>query len=1467
MKRKGNLLVTIVAGMVISTLVGATDVAAENKGSMSIPSDAVEYSGNYYKVYEDVIGTNLYGEDAFQEAEAYCEQMGGHLATITTQEENDFIYDYIVSQGVRSAYFGFTDQETDGIWKWVTGETVNYTNWSNGEPNGETSQEDYAMFYWKYTTGKWNDGNFGGSTVNGGRNFICEWEGSNSNTQFVKTVNVVIYENKQKQTDEAIEYCLSEGTEVQIDGKSYISEREGSIAFQSTDYKSAVFSKSGYSTRTISKERLEKSQKVYLQQTSTKPVINAVWIDDVDVMNEEYEISPTETEQKVLEAEIDWGNNQPGTVELVQKGIRQKFSGDSLQLVIKDRFDVTQSIYLHATDMQGNVTIRELRFVAENNVPDCLEGLKFSWESKIGLTLPEEIPFVGGKDIGVKLTDAFLPISVVVEENKVYATIGIDVLSYTKSDKYGSNSQTKSKAHVLKRETKNLFDNIKDAVSLQDTKKTLKKLKNIKSTYGTAMKYPQGSFGFSADFTILGYVEGYITKDNKLEISGGKVIFNPSVSSDWSGQFAIGPVPCYWEAQIKGEAEARLHVAVQQEKNLTPFGEADVTISGSVGAGVGLNKVATVGGGGTLAFKPYVQIKADPYFSMTTSVNAYFKAKLGIFEYKYDFPSIKDWFVEYPKASTKNYSSKMKKGFDYYDVDNYVLQDISYLDDKSYFMANSSKTENRKSKSLKQETTFLSNVYREAKPQVSRFGDGTKLAVWIDANNALINDLCLYYSYYDGSQWSEPAIIAQDGTPDFEPQVLVQNDIAYIVWQNAKREFAETDTLNTVSEDMGITVAAFDKTQQTFEVYDISKGVKGLHMMPKICGEAEKIAVVWLDNNENDWFGLNQNNIIYSNEFDGHNWSEPKAIYQGLNSISSFSAGYIDGELAVTYCEDQGNDLQARDSKIYINAEEIVSARGGSAPVICENSLYWYQDGTLMYRENAFDSNSKKITEKNVVKTDDYQIIDNGDKRVILYTASDGMKKELYGIFEENASGAWGEPVALTDNGKYINSYSAVWEGDSLEIFMESQLVGENDDDEPYGTADLLQLHIEPYCNVVLEEVDMENEKIAPQSTVEISLKLKNCGEKAGKFIVDVVNEEGTVIDSIESDDVLLSGTEQEVRYPYVVKVNQIGKKLSFEVRKSDDVEQDFSDKKKDIYLIYSDIGLENTGWGESADGEEYIYTSITNNGCQTEELISLSIYKDSPQGELVKTEKIDKLEPLESRQIIVNVPYDEKQVYYFVAEERSDEESVANNIDFVVLDKTVFTRENKKEIYDLKAYKEKKEYIVGDTFDIRDLKVIALFTDGTTEDVTNKAKIDSASIDITKVGRYLCAVSYGGKNVEFEVTVKNVEKPENVEKSENIEKQESIKKTISKLQINAKKGSKKIQITTIKRAKVKIQLNKKLFKKGGKKVRTVTISANKNKKGKITVRLTKKIPKKTRIKVTVSKAGYKTKKKTRKIK
>lgn len=145
---------------------GWNNGTVEAAGS-SIPSDALYYNGHYYAVF------NLHS--GWDEAKAYCESLGGYLATITSQEENDAVFEYMQNQGYDGAYFGLTDEEEEGTWKWVTGEKVDYTNWHPGEPNAENSNEDYGMFYYKFPDGTWNDGDFGGSTVGNDRAFICEW--------------------------------------------------------------------------------------------------------------------------------------------------------------------------------------------------------------------------------------------------------------------------------------------------------------------------------------------------------------------------------------------------------------------------------------------------------------------------------------------------------------------------------------------------------------------------------------------------------------------------------------------------------------------------------------------------------------------------------------------------------------------------------------------------------------------------------------------------------------------------------------------------------------------------------------------------------------------------------------------------------------------------------------------------------------------------------------------------------------------------------------------------------------------------------------------------------------------------------------------------------------------------------------------------------------------------------------------
>lgn len=134
---------------------------SENQGQ--IPDDALEWNGHHYAVFNNC--------STWDEASAYCKSIGGHLAVITSQEENDAIYSYMLSIDHGSGFFGLTDAASEGDWAWENGEAAGYTNWHPGEPNSEHDQEDYAMFYYTFEDGTWNDGGFAD-----GAPFICEWD-------------------------------------------------------------------------------------------------------------------------------------------------------------------------------------------------------------------------------------------------------------------------------------------------------------------------------------------------------------------------------------------------------------------------------------------------------------------------------------------------------------------------------------------------------------------------------------------------------------------------------------------------------------------------------------------------------------------------------------------------------------------------------------------------------------------------------------------------------------------------------------------------------------------------------------------------------------------------------------------------------------------------------------------------------------------------------------------------------------------------------------------------------------------------------------------------------------------------------------------------------------------------------------------------------------------------------------------
>ncbi len=114
--KKQKRVVAILLMVVMLFSVGDIRSFAETKNLVNDNDDfgyGGYFEGHRYEVFSDKVST-------WEEAEEYCESLGGHLATITCKEENDYVYQLMINSGYQSAYFGLIDKDEEGKWKWVT---------------------------------------------------------------------------------------------------------------------------------------------------------------------------------------------------------------------------------------------------------------------------------------------------------------------------------------------------------------------------------------------------------------------------------------------------------------------------------------------------------------------------------------------------------------------------------------------------------------------------------------------------------------------------------------------------------------------------------------------------------------------------------------------------------------------------------------------------------------------------------------------------------------------------------------------------------------------------------------------------------------------------------------------------------------------------------------------------------------------------------------------------------------------------------------------------------------------------------------------------------------------------------------------------------------------------------------------------------------------------------------------------
>lgn len=197
MKKNGLKFLSVI--LCISLLVGSMILPSSvitTTATTEIPSDAVQFGNSCYKVIDESM--------TWTEAKAYCEEQGGHLATITSQEEQDFLTELAASSSKNNLWLG-GETSDEGSFYWITGESFEYTNWGYGEPNNTDGYEYKIMMHAKeykyHAAGVWNDEDNTASTIEEGWyhlskfGFICEWETPSYTTIEQYMANVILDNN------------------------------------------------------------------------------------------------------------------------------------------------------------------------------------------------------------------------------------------------------------------------------------------------------------------------------------------------------------------------------------------------------------------------------------------------------------------------------------------------------------------------------------------------------------------------------------------------------------------------------------------------------------------------------------------------------------------------------------------------------------------------------------------------------------------------------------------------------------------------------------------------------------------------------------------------------------------------------------------------------------------------------------------------------------------------------------------------------------------------------------------------------------------------------------------------------------------------------------------------------------------------------------------------------------------------
>ena len=994
---------------------------------------------------------------------------------------------------------------------------------------------------------------------------------------------------------------------------SYVEYSTGksiSLVDSQFDLKKLTVNKSGYYGIDIEDYTLDIHglKKLALVPTYTNSNISAVHANGKDILVSE--LKTTDNNNTTVRINIYAAKDiNVAKYQLLQKTTVIAESKDGLITFDSNKVQTSDEFYVRIIDTNGKA-YNKIKINYEN---EAAIDIDFDLDNILQLTIPDNIPLIGGNEVELSLDN--LPINAKVREDSVYVALGT---SYKFSEDEDETGFTKYC---------NIIEEITKAQSNVYKYRDAKELRS----YGIWKDNSDSDFGIT--ISACGYAQIQFDSYGKPILKSGKLLVSFSASHEFEWQTVIVAVPIL--VKVKGEigADASITLGLADNGKMYVTGELDVTLPKiTASAGVGIAKVADISIYGSAKNNVYINFRV-PYTTATLSGELGISGKVLFWSGK--FPILQGSWEYYNSQKVKSYALR-RTVMSEDQIINSIVDEMSYSINRDYLNERTAWNSEPEVKtySLRRDTNsgysvttvqeLQSGIYDGAKPQTVILNNGARVMVWTEdiENRSNYNHTAVVYSVYDPDlkYWSEPKIVSDDGTADFNPSIATDGENVVVAWSNTNKQIDGEADMSIIASACEISYAEFDLENAEFTKAVNITNDGNYDLDPKVLVNDSNIYISWVKNIENSPLTLEGENEIYLAEIAED--CKITEVSKFSTPITEQSIGVLNGKLCVAFVTDSDGDYLTEDSAVYLYNGEKISVLSDFAEqgnlvfskLNGSNLLYWYKNSNLV----AFDGEEYSVLIENFGVTD-FNVISGNDQTAVIYskqnsedeTGSSGLYAAIFG------KDGFSKPVCINqEDGVYADSADGYIDenGNYRIVFVRKNVTITSSDITEFVT--LCDAIIVPNFDISLENVFYSEDSIMQGENMTVTAVVKNNGLNNAEGIrFTVTDESGNEIFTTDVDVTIGIGESKEIEFnlpfPNVTKPTDFNFKASL----IDGEETEEYDNSATITLGYSDISLsvENI---VSANSQGTLLT-VTNNG-RTEEKVTLKIYEDSKDGKLL---------------------------------------------------------------------------------------------------------------------------------------------------------------------------------------------------------------------------------------------------------